>query len=136
MADYDGTYLYGCRLTIDPAMANFRTSIHPSGTTAVGAFGEYGYGLADMAGNVIEWMNSQEPGVAIHKAFVGGSWYTDVYHCSLEWVNGAAPDTCSAHYGFRVIDNVQSPPPVPGAVLLGVVGLSYSGWWLRRRPVS
>ncbi len=58
VADYDGSYTYGSGTSINNSMANLLNSTHPEGTTAVGAFGEYGYGMCDMDGNVFEWTSS------------------------------------------------------------------------------
>lgn len=76
VADYDGSYTYGCGTTITNSMANYTGSAHPNGTTAVGAFGTYGYGMADMAGNVEEWTSNCLPnggdlGISIYR---GGGW--------------------------------------------------------------
>jgi len=57
-ADYDGSYTYGCGTNINNSIANYFGSTHPDGTTLVGAFGTYGYGMCDMAGNVAEWTSS------------------------------------------------------------------------------
>jgi formylglycine-generating enzyme required for sulfatase activity len=58
VANFDGTYLYGCGTIINNSIANYLGSTHPDGTTLVGAFGTYGYGMADMTGNVSEWTSS------------------------------------------------------------------------------
>lgn len=52
VANYNGSFTYGCGTAINNSIANYVGSIHPDGTTAVGAFGAYGYGMCDMAGNV------------------------------------------------------------------------------------
>jgi sulfatase modifying factor 1 len=137
VADYDGSYLYGCGTTIDPTMANYRPSEHPYGTTPVGTFGQYGYGLADLAGNVFEWTSSPEPQYPPHKAALGGSWYYgDELIRFPAYIAGGSWDTCHPLYGFRVVANVQDLPPavvpVPGAVVLGSIGITFSGWLLRR----
>ena len=72
VADYDGSYNYGCGTTINNSIANYQGSIHPDGTTVGGAFGIYGYGLADMAGNVWEWTSS--PYGSNLYALRGGFW--------------------------------------------------------------
>ncbi len=97
VADYDGSYIYGCGTSIDNSMANYYCSTHPNGTTEVGAFGAYGYGLCDMAGNVWEWTSSTcgGPGCRIDRGgcwsnipgdYRGGSlevWYR--YEFNLDW---------------------------------------------------
>jgi hypothetical protein len=74
VADYDGSYNYGCGTTINNSIANYTGSSHPYGTTVVGAFGSYGYGMCDMAGNVFEWTSSLfDPAYSFH-ILRGGSW--------------------------------------------------------------
>ena len=69
VADYDGTFTYGCGTTIDHSKANY-DEFNPLGlssypyTTPVdyyetgGRPGPFGYGMCDMAGNVWEWTES------------------------------------------------------------------------------
>ncbi|MEN6385892.1 MAG: SUMF1/EgtB/PvdO family nonheme iron enzyme [Phycisphaerales bacterium] len=102
VADYDGSFIYGCGTTINNSIANHKGSIHPDGTTIVGIFGPYGYGICDMAGNVNEWTSS----IAANgdgRIVKGGSWYYIDEYCldvSRTWVG-----YLSAEYyftGFRV----------------------------------
>jgi hypothetical protein len=96
VADYDGSYIYGCGTTISNEIANYRGSIHPDGTTVVGSFGYYGYGIADLAGNVHEWVSNGQ--------VLGGGWarsssYCEVNHEGLTgYLNGAGNNS----FGFRV----------------------------------
>ena len=50
VADFKGSYTHGCGTDINNGMANYLNSTHPHGTTEVGAFGAYGYGMCDMGG--------------------------------------------------------------------------------------
>ena len=96
VADYDGSYNYGCGPTINNNIANYSGSTHPDGTTVVGSFGTYGYGLCDMAGNVWEWVDDAT-------SLFGGSWSVDDESCGVEWgiiTGGAATHFAS---GFRVV---------------------------------
>ncbi len=55
VADYDGTFNYGCGPTSNNSQANYLDSTHPHGTTPVGSYGVFGYDICDMMGNV--WRN-------------------------------------------------------------------------------
>lgn len=104
-ADYDGGYDFGCGTTITNTLANIFGSTHPHGTTPVGAFGSYGYGLADMAGNVWEWTDScYLPDCYLDIPVArGGSWsydgsYSMVSYRYFDYIqNGTYED-----FGFRV----------------------------------
>ncbi len=103
-ADYDVGYDYGCGTTITNTLANIFGSTHPYGTTPVGAFGSYGYGLADMAGNVWEWTDScYLPDCYLDVPVArGGSWaydgsYSMVSYRYFDYIqNGTYED-----FGFR-----------------------------------
>ena len=64
VADYkfDGIYLYGCGITMNHEKANYYfrnpVEIQRPYTTPVGYYGEFGYGLCDLAGNVTEMTSS------------------------------------------------------------------------------
>ena len=98
-ADYDGTYNYGCGLAINNSMANYRGSLHPHGTTAADTFGAYGYGLADMAGNVWEWTSTVSGN---YRVLRGGSWYYTDYSSKVSARLGLMPHNTYPDGGFRV----------------------------------
>lgn len=99
VADYDGSYKYGCGTTINNTKANYFNSLHPHGTTEVGAFGVYGYGVADMAGNVFEW--ARDHSEAHFSAICGGSWNQNSLYSQISYSSYYAPDG-TPHLGFRV----------------------------------
>jgi len=105
VADFDGSYTYGCGPSINNSIANYRGSTHPDGTTVVGAFGTYGYGLCDMAGNVTEWTSSifLEPPFWNHRFARGGGWDQLDKYCEVSYRDDAInPGTTYYSIGFRV----------------------------------
>jgi hypothetical protein len=99
VADSDGTYIYGCGQTIEPGIANYRDSEHPDGTTPVGSFGVYGYGMSDMAGNVWEWTSSS---LDDNRVFRGGSMGSIDSDCDVSIRGDGIPSTNYWDVGFRV----------------------------------
>jgi len=99
VADYDGTYIYGCGETIDPGIANYRASEHPDGTMPVGSFGAYGYGMSDMAGNVWEWTSSSLGG---NRVFRGGSMGSVESDCAVSIRGDGISNAAYWDIGFRV----------------------------------
>jgi len=98
-ADYYGEYNYGCGVTIGYGSANYYGAVHPQGTTHVGAFGYWGYGMADLAGNVYEWTRS--PNGSYY--FIRGGCWTNFHEGCLvsnQWWQG--PGMTEYFLGFRV----------------------------------
>ncbi len=107
VADYDGTYTYGCGTTITSSMANYQGSNHPNGTTAVGAFGTFGYGLCDMAGNVEENLSD---GSGNTRYGLGGGWLHHAGYCDISYTTVGARISMYSHVGFRVCRNITVEP--------------------------
>jgi formylglycine-generating enzyme required for sulfatase activity len=99
VADYDGTYTYGCGMSINNSIANYLGSTHPNGTMAVGAFGTYGYGMCDMAGNLYEWTSTVS---GLMRAMRGGGWNGGDSNCTVSYRGSSHPILTSYYLGFRV----------------------------------
>jgi formylglycine-generating enzyme required for sulfatase activity len=112
VADYDGRFAYGCGTTINNSMANYYDSTHPYGTTIVGAFGTYGYGMCDMAGNVWEWTSTVFGNYCVLR---GGGWGYIGDYCTVSYWGINKPYESSGYAGFRVC---------PGAVVPNVTGMT------------
>jgi formylglycine-generating enzyme required for sulfatase activity len=98
VADFDGTFNYACGATITTSLANYWGSIHPKGTTVVGAFGTYGYGMCDMSGNVHEWTSSVQ---SIYRVLRGGGWAHVYTYCGVSFRDTVVPYTTGNFVGFR-----------------------------------
>lgn len=101
-ADFDGTFTYGCGTTINNTKANYAGSAHPFGTTPVGHFGAFGYGLADMSGNCFEWTSSVGTLGSGYYTVRGGSWQYNVSNCAVTYRYNYAQNYTNYHVGFRV----------------------------------
>lgn len=99
VADFNGSYTYGCGTTITNAMANCYDSAHLDGTTTVGAFGAYGYGVCDMAGNVWEWTNTAD---GFNRVGRGGCWGNYGSDCTVSSLLSREPNVATVFIGFRV----------------------------------
>lgn len=102
IADFDGSYNYGCGTTVNNIMANYYNSTHSNGTTVVGAFGMYGYGMCDMAGNVWEWTSSIYSGS--YRVYRGGGWCEG--DCLVLSRYGSILYGVGYNLGFRVVAEV------------------------------
>ncbi|NLW84214.1 MAG: SUMF1/EgtB/PvdO family nonheme iron enzyme [Phycisphaerae bacterium] len=105
VADYDGSYTFGCGMTINNSIANYTISLHPHGTTEVGAFGTYGYEMADMAGNVWEWTSSRSGYLVVR----GGSWASPADFCSVSYRTSYTEYQMLSYFGFRVCRGDMQP---------------------------
>ena len=96
VADYDGTFTYGCGTSINTGIANYRTASHPNGTVAVGSVGApsgYGYEMYDMAGNATEWTDGGY--------LYGGFWAVTANLCKVSSYFDNSADTTNHGSGFR-----------------------------------
>ena len=114
MADYDGSYAYGCGTTIDQSKANYYLGgghfCNPLGlssypyTSPVDYHPHYGYGMNDMAGSVWEWTSSCYYSNCSPNSRVvrGGSWYDGDYYCTVSGRGRYYPYDSDDFMGFRV----------------------------------
>lgn len=102
VADYDGTYTYGYGTTINNSIANYYNSTHPHGSTPVGQFGTYGYGMCDMGGNIWEWTSSLWDPAYTFRVLRGGGWDSDYYFCTVSFRGNGYPYGTNVSIGFRV----------------------------------
>lgn len=112
-ADFDGTYIYGYGPTTDKNKVNCSQTRNPDGTTVVGTFGFYGYGLADITGNLDEYTASED---GWKRVLRGGGFTADVTICKI--TSRLLSDPAGVHYtrGFRVVRDL---PPAGMALIPG-----------------
>ncbi len=111
VADYKEPNLfnYGCGVDIDNSKANYKGSVHPYGTTPVGEFGDYGYRLCDMAGNVWEWTTSLYDGY--DRTLRGGDWHDTATNCTVNKRGYHEPSFWHELIGFRVCNMPSESNP-------------------------
>lgn len=107
VADFDGSFTYGCGTVIGILLANYIDSYHIYGTTAVGNYGAFGYGMCDMAGNAWEWTHtfsdvSSPPYYEDLVVICGGGWPDTAGWCAISVGIDWYPDISASHIGFRV----------------------------------
>ncbi len=101
--------------TIDPTLANHRRS-GIGGTVAVGSYPANGFGLHDMAGNVVEWVadcygadyyrmsplrNPQGPEKGKFRVIRGGGWHSGPSCNRVHFRNALPPNWKDFAVGFR-----------------------------------
>ncbi len=108
VAGFDGSYIYGCGTTIDHSKANYDYD-NPLGlssypyTSPVDHYPSYGYGMNDMAGNVVEWTSSCYSDCSDGSRVVrGGGWTTTDYNCTVSYRGSTHPFSTGLGIGFRV----------------------------------
>jgi formylglycine-generating enzyme required for sulfatase activity len=126
IADYNGSYTFGCGKSINNSIANYYGSTHPHGTTSVGAFGTYGHGICDMAGNVKEWTENCKYGDydPEFRILCGGSWLSEDlrgeeeairrlfrHPCDVSSRTHHLPSEMWEYIGFRVCRTDQKISP-------------------------
>ena len=108
VADYDGSYTYGCGTTIDHSKANY-SGYHPLNlssfpySTPVDYYPSYGYGMNQMAGNAWELTSSIYN--TYYRILCGGGWATKDQDCHVnrEWYSYDPSGTRTSNgTGFRV----------------------------------
>ena len=113
VADYDGSYTYGCGTSINSSKANYswssgdfcnplNLSDYPY-TSPVDYYFAYGYGINDMTGNVMEWTSSCyyagcDPS---YRVLRGGSWNGTAFACSVSRQHSTEPHNSGYEKGFR-----------------------------------
>ena len=120
VADYDGTYTYGCGTTIDPNKANYYLGdgnlCNPLGLTSppytapVDHYPSFGYGMNSMTGNVKEWTSSyfymgyMDP---YYRVLRGGSYGVADFLCIVSLRGYTNPGLMNPDLGFRAILNLE-----------------------------
>lgn len=79
-------------------------------TSPVGYFGENKLGLADMGGNVWEWLEEFNPKKPTEKLQAGGSYLCDPSVChgfKIGNISSTSPETGLMHVGFRCVKDAK-----------------------------
>ncbi|MBN1764127.1 MAG: SUMF1/EgtB/PvdO family nonheme iron enzyme [Sedimentisphaerales bacterium] len=111
VADYDGTFNYGCGTVIYIIKATYG-SVNPLALTSypytspVGYYLPYGYGICDLAGNSLEWTNSclyPDCEFNVHRVKRGGDWASGPNGCAVIERSSDNPSTRNDGTGFRPV---------------------------------
>ncbi len=106
---------------IDPSQGNHSKS-ELGGPVAVGSYPANGYGLHDMQGNVVEWVqdyygadyyslspssNPKGPDSGRFKIIRGGGWHSGPYCSQVHFRNALPPNWVDFNVGFRCAKDVE-----------------------------
>ena len=101
---------------IDPSRANYAAG-DEGGPVPVGRYGANGFGLHDMCGNVVEWVedrydpmyyarslivNPRGPDGGKHRVVRGGGWHSGATCCRVDFRNALPANWVDFAVGFRV----------------------------------
>ncbi|MHC4395457.1 MAG: SUMF1/EgtB/PvdO family nonheme iron enzyme [Planctomycetota bacterium] len=109
VADYDGSFIYGCGTTIDHSKANYDNG-NPLSLTSfpytspVSYYGAYGYGFCDMSGNAKEWTTSVS---GAYQVLRGGSWGHAAPDCTVSVQDYNYKSDRHYNTGFRVVLSID-----------------------------
>jgi formylglycine-generating enzyme required for sulfatase activity len=109
VADYDGSFIYGCGTTIDHSKANYDNG-NPLNlgsfpyTSPVSYYGAYGYGFCDMSGNAKEWTTSVS---GDYQVLRGGSWGHAAPDCTVSVEDYNYKSDRHYNTGFRVVLSID-----------------------------
>ena len=94
----DGAYSYDVSPT-RKYHQTFATGVSPY-TSPAGAFAPNGYGLYDMAGNVMEWCNDSS---GLYRNVHGGSWFGNAFFVRIGFGDWYYLNTAVYDQGFRTV---------------------------------